>query len=239
MIYLGPLTAAGRAVVGARPAASRSAACCALVGRAGLPRRAALVSGSTVIEYWHHDALRAGARRAVRLLAEPAIRHPAGRPGADRPWWRWSSRPGCTGRGPVVAGGRWRSLLVVDAVAARARRPAAFLFPPSHYVARTAAGGLLLALLPACGCTSPGRSALATARGAAPARGRRGGWRRRCSCWCWRARCPTLADAVLARLSRLVPRRGDQPHRRRARPQSCRSSNGPIACSRRTGPIRR
>jgi hypothetical protein len=143
MIYLGPAAAAvvlwsargrheplGRMLI--------FAAALAFLG-------ATVVALSTVVHYWHHDhfvrvraatfdfwqnlqfVLPLAALAAIGLVALVLPR-------------------GLAGRGPLVAAAVAAALLVASPWL-REVRPAAFLFPPSHYVARTAAGGVLLALM--------------------------------------------------------------------------------------------
>lgn len=146
MIYLGPLSAAvivwsarrGREPVGHLLAL---AAALAFLG-------ATVVSGSTVIEYWNHEhfiEVRGSTWQfwqnlqfvvvlaGVALIAVVSLVLPS-----------W-----LTGRGPVVAA------LVTGAVLASTPwfrqlvDPESMLFPPAHYLARSAAGGLLAVLLSA------------------------------------------------------------------------------------------
>lgn len=146
MIYLGPATAAvvlwsmrGRH----EPLGRMLTAVAALAFAA-----AALVALCTVVEYWHHDhfvRVRAAPfdfwqnlQFVIPLFAVAAI----GLVALAFPSW-------LAGGGPLVVAAVAAGLLVVSPWL-REVRPAAFLFPPSHYVARTAAGGLLLALMLAC-----------------------------------------------------------------------------------------
>jgi len=106
---------------------------------------AALVAFSTVVEYWHHDHF-ARVRAAtfdfwqnlqfvIPLFALAVI----GLGALLFPSW-------LAGRGPLIAAAV-AGLLLAASPWLREVRPAAYLFPPSHYVARTAAGGTLLVLL--------------------------------------------------------------------------------------------
>ena len=146
MIYLGPLSAAvivwsarrGREPVGHLLAL---AAALAFLG-------ATVVSGSTVIEYWGHEhfiEVRGATWKFwqnlqfVVVLAGLAIIAVVS---LVLPSW-------LAGRGPVVAA------LVTGAVLASTPwfrqlvDPESMLFPPAHYLARSAAGGLLAVLLSA------------------------------------------------------------------------------------------
>lgn len=143
MIYLGPATAAVVlwSMRGQPEPLGRMLTAVAALAFAG----AALVALSTVVEYWHHDhfvRVRAAAfdfwqnlQFVIPLLALAAIAVGA----LIFPSW-------LAGRGPLVAA-TVAALLLAASPWLREVRPAAFLFPPSHYVARTAAGGLLFVLM--------------------------------------------------------------------------------------------
>ena len=143
MIYLGPATAAVVlwSMRGQPEPLGRMLTAVAALAFLG----AAVVALSTVADYWHHDhfvRVRAAAfdfwqnlQFVIPLFALAAI----GLVALAFPSW-------LGGRGPLVVAAVAAVLLVVSPWL-REVRPAAFLFPPSHYVARTAAGGLLLALM--------------------------------------------------------------------------------------------
>jgi hypothetical protein len=146
MIYLGPLLAA--AVLWATWRRNKSGddvarllgtiAALAFLG-------GAVVSGATMVEYWHHPHF-VQVRAAVAdfwqnlqfmipfcgllIFAAVSLVHPS--------WLR--------GRGPILLIGLAVVLMIVLPWV-RLVRPETFLFPPSHYVARTAAGCVLWAML--------------------------------------------------------------------------------------------
>jgi hypothetical protein len=146
MIYLGPLCAAVIvwSVRKGGEAFGRVLALAAALAFLG----AAVVSGSTVIEYWNHEhfvQVRAAtwdfwqnlqflvALGGVALIAAVSLVFPS-----------WLA-----GRGPIAA-----ALLAGAALASLpwARHflgPDAMIFPPAHYIARSAAGGLLAVVLSA------------------------------------------------------------------------------------------
>jgi hypothetical protein len=106
---------------------------------------AAAVAVSTTAEYWHHQHF-VLVRQAVfdfwqnlQFVIPLAALAMIGIVGLVYPTWLRSP-------GPIVAAGLMAALLVTTPWL-REVRPAAFLFPPSHYVARTAAGGLLTVLM--------------------------------------------------------------------------------------------
>jgi hypothetical protein len=142
-LYLGPITAA---IVlwsrrGWRDPTGRMLALAAALAFLG----AAVVSTSTTIRYWHHEhfaLVRAATfdfwqnlQFVIPLAAVTAM----GVVALAVPSW-------LAGRGPVVTAAALAVLLAVSPWL-REVRPAAYLFPPSHYVARTAAGGLLAVLM--------------------------------------------------------------------------------------------
>jgi hypothetical protein len=150
MIYLGPLMAA--AVLwatwwrdgwrgGSRDDVAQLLGTIAALAFLG----GAAVSGITMTEYWHHPHF-VQVRAAVAdfwqnlqfmipfcgllIFAVVSLVHPS--------WLR--------GPGPILLIGLAVALMIVLPWV-RVFRPAAFLFPPSHYVARTAAGCVLWAML--------------------------------------------------------------------------------------------
>jgi len=142
-LYLGPITAAVLlwSRRGWRDPVGRMLALAAALAFLG----AALVSASMTVRYWNHEhfvLVRAAAFDfwqnlqfviplvALAAIAVVALLFP--------PWLE--------GRGPVAV---VTILAIVLALSPwlRVVRPAAYLFPPSHYVARTAAGGLLAVLM--------------------------------------------------------------------------------------------
>jgi len=150
MIYLGPLLAAavlwatwwrdGRRD-GSRDDVARLLGTIAALAFVG----GAVVSGVTMTEYWHHPHF-VQVRAAVAdfwqnlqfmipfcgllIFAVVSLVYPS--------WLR--------GPGPILLIGLAIALMIVLPWV-RLFRPAAFLFPPSHYVARTAAGCVLWAML--------------------------------------------------------------------------------------------
>jgi hypothetical protein len=143
MIYLGPITAA--VVLWSRrgwsdPAGRMLSLAAALAFFGG-----AAVAASTTVEYWHHQHF-VLVRQAIfdfwqnlQFVIPLAALAMIGIVGLVYPTWLRSP-------GPIVAAGLMAALLVTTPWL-REVRPAAFLFPPSHYVARTAAGGLLAVLM--------------------------------------------------------------------------------------------
>jgi hypothetical protein len=142
-LYLGPLTAA---VVlwsrrGWRDPAGRMLSLAAALAFLG----GAAVAASTTIDYWHHEhfvAVRAAVfdfwqnlQFVIPLVALAAI----GLIGLAFPSW-------LGGRGPVIVAAVVALVLVVSPWV-REVHPETYLFPPSHYVARTGAGGLLTVLM--------------------------------------------------------------------------------------------
>ncbi len=145
MVYLGPLLALIVLWWTARVARGDSAAqilgAVAVLGFLG----ATAVAGFTIVEYWRHPhftLVRAAVLDfwqnqqfiipivALGLLGLISLAHP-----------RW-----LTGRGPLIVIGLTAALLVA-VLFARRLDPNSMLFPPAHYVARTAAGCTLWALL--------------------------------------------------------------------------------------------
>jgi len=146
MIYLGPLLAAAilwtirRQNKGTDGVVRLLAAIAALAFLAG-----AVVAGSALVDYWQHPHF-VQVRAAVldfwqnlqfiiplvglAIFAVLSL---------SRPAW-------LNGRGPLALSGVV-ALLLVATPWFRRLDPEAMLFPPAHYVARTAAGGLLAALL--------------------------------------------------------------------------------------------
>ncbi len=144
MIYLGPLTAAvilwsrgrHRDLLGHVLALAAALAFLA----------AAAVSATTTVQYWNHDhfvLVRAAAfdfwqnlqfvvpLAGLAVMAVAALVFP-----------RWLA-----GRGPIVAACIVGLVLIATPWFRVIFGPEAMVFPPAHYVARTAAGGLLAALL--------------------------------------------------------------------------------------------
>jgi hypothetical protein len=106
---------------------------------------ASVVSISSTILYWHHEhfmLVRAAAFdfwQNLQFVVPLAALAMIGIVGLVYPGW-------LARRGPLVPAALMALLLAVSPWL-REVRPAAFLFPPSHYVARTAAGGLLTLLM--------------------------------------------------------------------------------------------
>jgi hypothetical protein len=146
MIYLAPLTAAIVlwSIGGQREPLSRMLTVMAALAFLG----AALVAFSTVLQYWQHDhfvRVRAAAFdfwQNLQFVVPLAVVAVIGFAGLLLPSW-------LAGRGPLIVSAIAAVLLAVSPWL-REVRPAAVLFPPSHYVARTAGGGLLFALMLAC-----------------------------------------------------------------------------------------
>ncbi len=144
MLYLGPLVALVTLWAARRqrdPAARLLFAIAAIAFLGG-----AVVAASTVIDYWDHDyftRVRAAtwdfwqnlqfliAFAGLAMIAVVALAFPG---------WLAS-------RGPIVAAAIAGAALVSTPWLRHLLGPDALLFPPSHYVARSAAGGLLAALL--------------------------------------------------------------------------------------------
>ena len=106
---------------------------------------ASIVAVSSTIYYWHHEhfmLVRAAAFdfwQNMQFVIPLAALAMIGIVGVVYPGWLRSP-------GPILPAALMALLLVVSPWL-REVRPAAFLFPPSHYVARTAAGGLLTLLM--------------------------------------------------------------------------------------------
>jgi hypothetical protein len=143
MIYLGPATAAVVlwSMRGQPEPLGRMLAGVAALAFAG----AALVALSTVVEYWNHDhfvRVRSAAFdfwQNLQFVIPLAALVVMALLGLAFPSW-------LAGRGPLVLA-TVAAILLAASPWLREIRPAALLFPPSHYVARTAAGGLLLGLM--------------------------------------------------------------------------------------------
>lgn len=147
MVYLGPLVAA--AVLWAtwrRPGADRDPATRLLGTLAALGfLGGAVVSGATMAIYWHHPhfvAVRAAAadfwqNLQFTVVLAGVVLFALGT--LVRPSWLKSRAPAIL----ILA----VAALLVALPWIRFWRPEAYIFPPSHYVARSAAGGLLFAML--------------------------------------------------------------------------------------------
>jgi len=146
MIYLGPLSAAVLVWSAGRQGdpVARLLALAAALAFLG----AAVVSGSTVIEYWNHEhfiKVRGTmwefwqnlqfvvVATGFALIAVVSL-----------VWPSWM-----TGRGPIVAALAAGAVLASTPWFRQLLDPESMIFPPSHYLARSAAGGLLIALLSA------------------------------------------------------------------------------------------
>lgn len=146
MVYLGPLLAAAVLWATWRRGNARDDVARLLGSVAALAfLGGAVVSGVTMAEYWYHPHF-VQVRAAVAdfwqnlqfmipfcgllIFAVVSLVYPS--------WLR--------GRGPVLLIGLAVALMIVLPWV-RLFRPATFLFPPSHYVARTAAGCVLWAML--------------------------------------------------------------------------------------------
>jgi hypothetical protein len=143
MIYLGPIAAA---VVlwsrrGWRDPAGRMLSYMAALAFLG----ASVVSISSTIHYWHHEhfmLVRAAAFdfwQNLQFVIPLAALAMIGIVGMVYPGWLRSP-------GPILPAALMAVLLAVSPWL-REVHPPTFLFPPSHYVARTAAGGLLTLLM--------------------------------------------------------------------------------------------
>jgi len=103
---------------------------------------------------WDHrrlldpPAFHQGAVDELRLLAEPAVRHPAGRCLRFVRRLRFADRDGCRQAGHSIVVGVCAAVLA-STPWWRLLHEHSILYPPAHYLAREAAG-LLLALLLAC-----------------------------------------------------------------------------------------
>ncbi len=142
MIYLGPLTAAVIlwSARGRRDVLALAAALAFLAAGA--------VAATTTVEYWHHEhfvRVRAAALdfwqnlQFVVPLSGLALTAVAA---LVRPSW-------LAGRGPIVLAVVAGLVLMATPLFRLILDPEAMVFPPAHYVARTAAGGLLAVLLAA------------------------------------------------------------------------------------------
>ncbi len=144
MIYLGPLTAGVIlwSTGWRRDLPGRVLALAAALAFLG----AAVVSASTTVQYWNHDhfvLVRAAAfdfwqnlqfvvpLAGLAMMGVAALAFP-----------RWLA-----GRGPIVVACIVGLVLIATPWFRQILGPEAMVFPPAHYVARTAAGGLLAALL--------------------------------------------------------------------------------------------
>ena len=181
------------------------------------------------------SAFHQGAVDELRLLAEPAVRHPDGRASRSARRPGWPGRPGCRGAGrssswasppPCSRPTPWWRLLHEHSI----------LYPPAHYLARQAAGVLLAVLL---GCMwlhvawqRKPPLVLATLRlpavVATPGRGHDGACHRR-------RRSRHGADGPVVGLSRPHAQPGRRPAGHRSRRARCRCSIGRTSCSPRTG----
>ena len=107
----------------------------------------ALVSGITMAEYWNHPHFVMVRAAVTDFWQNLQFVIPLAGLGlfaaASLVWPRW-----LLGRAPAVLIG-FAAFLLLIVPWLRPIRPEAFLFPPSHYVARTAAGCMLWALLAA------------------------------------------------------------------------------------------
>ena len=144
MIYLGPLAAVVTlwSAGAQRDRVARLLFAAAAIAFLG----GAVVSISTVIDYWNHDyftRVRAATwdfwqnlQFVVALAGLAMIAIVA----AVFPGWLAS-------RGPIIAAAIAGVVLLLTPWLRQLVGPQAMLFPPAHYVARTAAGGLLVVLL--------------------------------------------------------------------------------------------
>lgn len=146
MIYLGPLSAAVIVWSARRDGepAGRLLALAAALAFLG----AAVVSGSTIVEYWGHAhfvEVRGAAWRFwqnlqfVVVLAGFAL---IALVSLVLPWW-------LAGRGPVAVALVTGAVLAATPWFRQLVNPESMIFPPAHYLARSAAGGLLTVLLSA------------------------------------------------------------------------------------------
>jgi len=140
MLYLGPISA-GVILWSARARRDPFALCAALAFFAS-----AVVAANTTVEYWNHDhfvRVRIAAFDfwqnlqfvvplvGLALTALAALLRPA-----------WLA-----GRGPIFIAAATGLVLAATPLFRLISDPEAMVFPPAHYVARSAAGGLLAALL--------------------------------------------------------------------------------------------
>ena len=148
MVYLGPMIAAAvlwstwrKGTEGAPDDVARALGTIASLAFVG----GALVSGITMAVYWNHPHFVLVRAAVPDFWQNLQFVIPLAGLGlfaaACLVWPRW-----LLGRAPVVLIGTIALLLVIVPWL-RPIRPEAFLFPPSHYVARTAAGCVLWALL--------------------------------------------------------------------------------------------
>jgi hypothetical protein len=144
MVYLGPLTAGVIAwsVRRHRDPAGRLLGWAAALAFLG----AAVVSVSTTMQYWNHDhfvLVRAAAFdfwQNLQFVVPLAGLAMMGLAALAFPSWLAS-------RGPIVAACIVGLVLISTLWFRELLDPEAMVFPPAHYVARTAAGGLLAGLL--------------------------------------------------------------------------------------------
>jgi hypothetical protein len=142
MIYLGPLTAAVIlwSARGRRDVLAMAAAL-AFLG-------AGVVAGTTTIEYWNHEHFVRVRAAAFDFWQNPQFVVPlAGLALIAVVALVWPAR--LAGRGPVAIAVVTGLILMATPLFRLVFDPEAMVFPPSHYVARTAAGGLLAVLLAA------------------------------------------------------------------------------------------
>ena len=234
MVYLGPLLAAA-IVWSARR--DRRPATRALAGIAALAFvAAAVVAAATIVDYWNHPHFIKVRSMSFRLLAEPAVRHPAGRARDLRGGRAGAGRRGCRGAGrssswasppPCSRSTPWWRLLHEHSI----------LYPPAHYLARQAAGVLLAgAARLHVGSTSPGSEGR---RRSSPCCACRRSSRRLVAAMTALVVAAAVPDVVLTglwsdylgRLRNLVDDRAGH----RSGERRCRCSIGRTSCSPRTG----
>lgn len=145
MVYFGPLIATA-IVWASRRAASPDLGIRVLYALAALAFiGAAVVSAATIVDYWDHPHFLKVRSTSVDFWQNMQFAIPlagfviCGVAGLRRPSW-------LQGRGPLVVLGVVAALLALSPWW-RAIHPPSILYPPSHYVARQAAGILLAVLL--------------------------------------------------------------------------------------------
>jgi len=142
MVYLGPLAAAAiLSSTGRDDAIARLLNIVAALAFIG----SAVVSAATIVDYWDHPHFMKVRSTSVDFWQNMQFAIPLAGflicaiLGVRRPAW-------LQGRGPIVVMGVSAALLAISPWW-RAVHPPSILYPPSHYVARQAAGLLLAALL--------------------------------------------------------------------------------------------
>jgi hypothetical protein len=152
MIYLGPFLAAATlwSMARGRPSRERADAVTRLLGGAAALAflGGAVVAVGAVIEYWDHAYFTRVRHATFDFWQDLQFVVPLAGLGilsvASLLWPSWLK-----GRAPLAAVAVVAAVLVATPWFRLIFNPEAMLFPPAHYVARTAAGGVLLAFLTA------------------------------------------------------------------------------------------